>query len=38
MIKSDEILMNDVNGEELGLDEDDEVPMMEGVLRDAFGD
>ena len=29
--------MNDVNGEVLGLDEDDEVPLMEGVLRDTFG-
>ena len=28
--------MNDVNGDELGLD-DDEVPLMEGVSRDAFG-
>lgn len=37
MSKSDEFLMNDVNGEELGLDEDDEVPLMEGVLRDALG-
>lgn len=37
MSKSDEFLMNDVNGEELGRDEDDEVPLMVGVLRDTFG-
>ena len=37
MSKSDEFLMNDVSGEELGLDEDDEVSLMEGVLRDALG-
>ena len=37
MSKSDEFLMNDVSGEELGLDEDDEVPLMEGVLRGALG-
>ena len=34
---SDEFFVNDVNGEELGLDEDDEVPLMDGVLRYALG-
>ena len=37
MNKSDAFLMNDVNGDELGLDDDDEVPLMEGVSIDAFG-
>ena len=37
MSKSDEFFVNDVNGEELGLDEDDEVPLIEVLLRDALG-
>ena len=35
--KSDKFLTNDVNGDELGLDDDDEVPLMEGVSIGAFG-
>ena len=37
MNKSDVFLINDVNGDELGLDDDEEVPLMEGVSIGAFG-
>ena len=37
MSKSDEFLMNVGKGDEFGLDDEDEVPLIKGLLIGAFG-
>ena len=37
MSKSDEFLMNVVKADEFGLDDEDEVPLMKGLLIGASG-
>lgn len=37
VIQGDRFLMNDENGDKLGIEENEDVPLVEGVLRGILG-